>query len=112
MKPLTLFLFLSLSLSGFGQESVPIRWFLPEDTIRQKLDTVAVWLEYADSLKPISYNMTQPGYDVRKLVYLPLPVWIDDCTFKTADWVHVSYLNRFKQPFPYLVWGTKERREK
>jgi len=120
MKPLLLTLLLSLSLAGFGQIKIdstvafPIYWNHDSVDIfhQPKYDTLAVWLEYSDTLKPISYNMTQPGYDVRKLVYLPRPVWIDDCTFKTADWVHVSYLNRFKQPFPYLVWGTKERREK
>ena len=103
MKPLTLFLFLSLSLAGFGQESVPIRWFPPEDTIRQKLDTVAVWLEYADTTKVISYNMTIPGYDI-----------IDKNSRHLANYPdrigHVAYLNHFKKPLPFLVWGVKERK--
>jgi hypothetical protein len=86
--------------------------FATAPTFTPQYDTVAVWLTYADTTKPISYNMTQAGYEVVKLVDLNPPVWISDCVMKTTDWVHVCYLNYFKQPLPFLVWGVKERREK
>jgi hypothetical protein len=121
MKPLTLFLFLSLSLAGFGQikidsgDTLPTYRYSGNDTVglscQPIYDTVAVWLEYADTTKIISYNMTVKGYEVVKLVDLNPPVWISDCVMKTTDWVHVAYLDHFKKPLNRLVWGSK-RREK
>jgi hypothetical protein len=82
-------------------------------------DTVAVWLECADTSKPISYNMTQPGYEVKEYggsywggadpnpdgIVLAVAV-------RREIWNHVTYLDHFKNPIPFLVWGVKERKEK
>jgi hypothetical protein len=117
MKPLLLFFFLSLSLAGFGQDTTNVLKYqstgnftingnLYLDDTKPVYDTVAVWIEYADTSKPISYNMTQPGYEVRKAAYHYM-------TFSGLRPVyeHAIYLDQFKKPLPFLVWGTK-RREK
>ena len=141
MKPLTLFLFLSLSLAGFGQgvyyptgridttllnkvDSVSDEWrkeFLwrdslsnIRDSISPKYDTVAVWIECADTTKPISYNMTVSGYEVTKTYWVP-EYWDTRgfyLTYHEAYWQtdHVCYLDHFKKPLPFLGWGTKERK--
>jgi hypothetical protein len=117
MKPLTLFLFLSLSLAGFGQDTTRFA-ILDSDTlgfIHQPIyDTVAVWIECADTTKLISYNMTVSGYEVTKTYWVP-EYWDTRgfyLTYHEAYWQtdHVCYLDHFKKPLPFLGWGTKERK--
>jgi hypothetical protein len=135
MKPLLLILFLSLSLAGFGQDTLKYQsagtWkTLGSDATLSSLhggtgghisdpvyDTVAVWLTYADTTKSISYNMTVKGYEVTKTHYVP-EVWKTEdhgnaLVYYEAHWQtdHVAYLDHFKKPMNRLVWGTK-RREK
>ena len=123
MKPLTLFLFLSLSLAGFGQikidsgDTLPTYRYSGNDTVglsyQPIYDTVAVWIEYADTTKPISYNMTVKGYEVREITGY---YWTSDeyslMAIQEPRYKHVCYLNYYKQPITFLVWETKERREK
>jgi len=130
MKSLLFFFFLSLSLAGLGQDTTNFKTVLCDENretfgivgIHYELpiyDTVAVWIEYADTSKPISYNMTQPGYEVKEYggsywggadpnpggIVLAVAV-------RREIWNHVTYLDHFKKPLPFLVWGVKERREK
>ena len=131
MKPLLLTLLLSLSLAGFGQDTLKYQsagtWAtLGSDATLSSLyvgtgghvsdpvyDTVAVWLEYADTTKPISYNMTVKGYEVREITGY---YWTSDeyslMAIQEPRYKHVCYLNYYKQPITFLVWETKERREK
>jgi hypothetical protein len=128
MKPLLLTLILSLSLAGFGQIKIDTTTITPETFIKSSeafwvcdstvfihrpiYDTVAVWLECADTTKIISNNMTVKGYEVRKSAGNE---WIstgsDLMAVLTPIYTHVSYLDHFKKPLNRLVWGTK-RREK
>jgi hypothetical protein len=125
MKPLLLFFFLSLSLAGFGQDTTNVLKYqstgnftingnLYLDDTKPIYDTVAVWIEYADTTKPISYNMTVRGYEVR----VQTGGYIQDSGIDVINywshpmWSTVAYLDKFKKPLPFLVWMSKERREK
>jgi hypothetical protein len=121
MKPLLLTLLLSLSLAGFGQDTTKFKNSPPDHHSLSGFadyDTVAVWIEYTDTSKPISYNMTQSGYEVTKTHWVP-EVWKteqngDALIYYEAHWQtdHVAYLDHFKKPLNRLVWGVKEKGEK
>ena len=127
MKPLLLTLLLSLSLAGFGQIKIDTTTITPENFIKSSeafwvcdstvfihqpiYDTVAVWLEYADTTKIISNNMTVKGYEVRKRTggYITSSGVVGE--YVEPLWSIVAYLDHFKKPLNRLVWKTK-RREK
>jgi hypothetical protein len=63
-------------------------------TTRPQVDTVAVWIDCADTTARINYNVTMRGYEIKKI---------------TGHWVPFAYLNSFKRPLTgYLVWETRE----
>jgi hypothetical protein len=82
-----------------------------------KTDTVAVWIDCADTTgRRIAYNVSVNGYIIKKVTghYWGSPEPNADGTVYAIAveypiWEIIGYLDSFKRPLTgYLVWKTKE----
>jgi len=88
----------------------------PDHPTRTQIDTVAVWIDCADTTARINYNVTMRGYEIRKVTghYWGSPEPNEDGTVydiivEYPIWTTIGCLDSFKRPLTgYLVWKTKE----
>ncbi len=76
---------------------------------RVQTDTVAVWIDCADTTARINYNVTMRGYEIRKSTGYYWGI-IDKIGSEAAIpiWEPIGYLDSFKRPLTgFLVWETK-----
>jgi hypothetical protein len=116
MKKL-LFILALLPIGLMGQtDTTRLLTTRPDPPTKPQVDTVAVWLDCADTTARINYNVTMRGFEIKKVTghYWGSPEPNEDGTVYAIAveypiWETIGYLNSFKKPLiGYLVWKTKE----